>query len=448
MLKTIKTNIAAIVFIAAFAFSAVAQDTAPVAMSTADVMRERIAKARAYIVVKNFPAAIYELDNIKRESADPTVHGVVNVLLMNSYLEQGDYKRATEFLNDLSKDLKASKPNSAANYFAVASQVIKNAKTQLERYRALGFNVSDRNLPSPAAADSEKMREILELVVNQSKELGKTAKDFDNTMALVEGATAARSSFAKDDYDANRWKTEVADAREQLTNSRSTVINAVAPTVPAGMENMVAATTPAVSKPAEQSSILLPVSKETPASIQKTVQPEVKKAEPIAKTEPFLKPVEPPAAEPKKAAAEVKQNIEPLAENAETRRNRVVIGSAPKPEPVPEETVSDEAPAEQAVVESPKSTGPLEVGSLVPYATKRNTPAYPSIARNMRLTGIVKVDVIVDEEGKVIEVQNADGPTLLQNAAAEAVRKWKFKPFTRDGEPVRALGFVSFNFNL
>ena len=64
------------------------------------------------------------------------------------------------------------------------------------------------------------------------------------------------------------------------------------------------------------------------------------------------------------------------------------------------------------------------------------------------MTGVVNVEIVIDEEGKVAEVQNTNGPTLLQSAAQEAVRKWKFKPFTRDGEPVRATGYVSFNFNL
>ncbi len=72
------------------------------AQTSADVMRERVAKAKAFIAVRNYNAAIYELENIRRETSDPTVNGVINVLLMNSYLEQGDYARAQEFLNDLS----------------------------------------------------------------------------------------------------------------------------------------------------------------------------------------------------------------------------------------------------------------------------------------------------------------------------------------------------------
>ncbi len=447
----IKTYFTTFLLIATFALAAFGQTTTPAVMSSAEVMRERVAKARAFIVVKNYPAAIYELDNIKRESADPTVHSVVNVLLMNSYLEQGDYKRAQDFLNDFSKELKANKPNAAANYFAVGSQVVRNAKTQFERYRSLGFNVTDRSLPKPATDDIEKMRETLELVVVQSKELGKDAKNLDNAMALLEGATTARSSFAKDDYDANRWKTEVADAREQLTNSRSTVINAVTMPPTPGMENTVASTTnPPIGAQTttEQASIFLPVSKDTPVTEKKTTQPTVSKPsdETVAKNEIAFKPVETPKEEIRKE--EPKTTEQPANNSAENKRNRVVIGSAPKNEtPATEENKADES-QNTVKEETAKVTGPLSVGSLIGYATKKTNPVYPSVARSMRMTGTVKVEVLIDEEGKVSEIQNADGPSLLQGAAQDAVKKWKFKPFTRDGEPVRAQGFVSFNFAL
>src|SRR4051794_35755712 len=68
--------------------------------TSGDVMRERIARAKAYIAVRNYNAAIYELENIRRESNDPALQGGVYVLLMNSYLEQGDYKKAQDLLND------------------------------------------------------------------------------------------------------------------------------------------------------------------------------------------------------------------------------------------------------------------------------------------------------------------------------------------------------------
>ncbi len=443
----IKTYSTTFLLIATFVFTAFGQDTTPVVMSSADVMRERVAKARAFIVVKNYPAAIYELNNIKRESADPTVHSVVNVLLMNSFLEQGDYKQAQDFLNTLAKDLKSNKPNATANYFAVGSQVIKNAKNQLERYRALGFNVSDRNLPKPATDDIEKMRETLELVVAQSKELGNDARNMDNAVALLEGATTARGSFAKDTYDANRWKIEVADAREQLTKSRSTVINAVAMPETPGMENAVASNTnpPIVPPPTEQSSILLPVSKDDP----KPAPPVVNKTsnETVAKNETAFKPVETPKEQPKQEVKQTEQTANNTA-SSETRRNRIVVGSAPKTETPATEENSENSQTVAKTEETPKTTEPLSVGSLIGYATKRANPVYPQVARNMRMTGVVKVEVVIDEQGKVAEVQNADGPIMLQSAAQDAVKKWQFRPFTRDGEPVRATGFISFNFAL
>jgi protein TonB len=55
---------------------------------------------------------------------------------------------------------------------------------------------------------------------------------------------------------------------------------------------------------------------------------------------------------------------------------------------------------------------------------------------------------MVDEQGQVSAVQNSSGPSLLQRAATDALKKWRFKPFTKDGQPVKAKGFVNFSFNL
>ena len=97
---------------------------------------------------------------------------------------------------------------------------------------------------------------------------------------------------------------------------------------------------------------------------------------------------------------------------------------------------------------APDSASPLAVGSLVSYATKQAQPIYPTAAKNMRMTGLVKVEVMVNEAGEVSEVQKTSGPSMLQSAAKDAIRKWKFKPFLRDGQPVKATGFINFNFAL
>jgi TonB family protein len=57
----------------------------------------------------------------------------------------------------------------------------------------------------------------------------------------------------------------------------------------------------------------------------------------------------------------------------------------------------------------------------------RIPPVYPVIAQRMKITGVVKLSVTVDSEGKVTGVQENSGNRALCNAAEEAVRKWRFE---------------------
>ena len=190
-------------------------------------MRERISKSKAYIVVRNYNAAIFELENIRKESSDPSVQGVVNVLLMNSYLEQGDYKRAQDLLAEFYAAQKTTRPNASDSYMAVAGQIIKGARNRVERYRTLGLNTSDRTLPLEALNDLEKMRETLELVITQTKEIGADKAKASDAMLMLEEASNSRSMLARDDFDSRRWKEEVADTREKMVRSNSVVMSAV-----------------------------------------------------------------------------------------------------------------------------------------------------------------------------------------------------------------------------
>ncbi len=415
------------------------------AQTSADVMRERVAKAKAFIAVKNYNAAIYELENIRRETSDQTVHGVINVLLMNSYLEQGDYKRAQDFLTELSSPKKLNLTGAMANYSVVAAQVVKGARTQLERYRALGLSVADRNLPVEAAADVQKMRETLELVVTQSKVLGKDKDKTANAMALLEEATSARSSLAKDDYDANRWKNEAADARELLASSRSVVVNAVVetPTETTVSQNTVASTNP----PATANTSTTPPATITtntstnPLSATTTINTSNNPPATTTTTTPTNNPTVAPITTP--IMLPVSKQPKPTESAAKTDTPKEEIK---KPENV--ETASNQNQTVAANPDAAKNTAPLAVGSLIEYATTKSNPVYPPTAKNLRMTGVVRVELVIDEQGQVTKVQNTSGPSLLQRAATDAIRKWKFKPFIRDGEPVKATGFVSFNFNL
>ncbi len=56
----------------------------------------------------------------------------------------------------------------------------------------------------------------------------------------------------------------------------------------------------------------------------------------------------------------------------------------------------------------------------------RVAPVYPEIAKRMRITGAVKLEVIVDAQGKVTDVKTVSGNHMLAVAAEDAVRQWKF----------------------
>ena len=64
------------------------------------------------------------------------------------------------------------------------------------------------------------------------------------------------------------------------------------------------------------------------------------------------------------------------------------------------------------------------------------------------MTGSVTVFLTVDERGEVTEVRRTSGPEMLRQAAADAARRWKFKPTLVNGQPVRVSGYINFQFAL
>ena len=315
-----------------FVFGVLAQTPTSV-----DVMRSRISKAKALVAVKNYAAAIYELEGIKRETNDTAVNSVVQVMLMNCYLEQLDYKRAQSLLTEIFNAQKANK--SGANYFAVAGQVVKGARNQLERYKSLGLSVADRNLPTEAVADLEKMRETIEMVVGHSKTLGENKKITADSMALLEEAGNARSGLARDDYDARRWKDEVADARERLTTSRTTIINTVNDGTPNTIDaNKTIASTnaPIITMiPEATPTQTIPVSNETTAKTENPPPTPEKRETLIVKNEP-------PKTNPETVAKNEPPKVNPETVAKNEPINKTTGIEAPKEEPKKEENLNAE----------------------------------------------------------------------------------------------------------
>ena len=103
----------------------------------------------------------------------------------------------------------------------------------------------------------------------------------------------------------------------------------------------------------------------------------------------------------------------------------------------------------QAPVEAP--SGPLRVGGNVkaPTVTNRVEPKYTEVARNARVAGVVIVEAVIDSNGNVDRVRVIKGlPMGLSEEAERAVRLWKFKPGTMNGQPVDVIFNLTVNFQL
>jgi protein TonB len=63
-------------------------------------------------------------------------------------------------------------------------------------------------------------------------------------------------------------------------------------------------------------------------------------------------------------------------------------------------------------------------------------PVYPELARSLHLAGDVTLDALITADGNVRDIKVMSGTVLLQQAAINAVRRWKYEPAQLDGKPV------------
>lgn len=91
---------------------------------------------------------------------------------------------------------------------------------------------------------------------------------------------------------------------------------------------------------------------------------------------------------------------------------------------------------------------PVSGGVLNGKAISLPPPTYPEMARRMRTGGKVEVEVIVDENGKVISAHASSGPVALREVAVEAALRARFTPTKLSGQPVKIAGRIDYNFTL
>ena len=81
-------------------------------------------------------------------------------------------------------------------------------------------------------------------------------------------------------------------------------------------------------------------------------------------------------------------------------------------------------------------------------ATTKVQPDYPAMAKQLKIEGAVELEAVVAENGAVEKVNIVSGNPVLTRPAVDAVKKWKFAPFTADGKTIKALVPISMNFKM
>jgi TonB family protein len=125
------------------------------------------------------------------------------------------------------------------------------------------------------------------------------------------------------------------------------------------------------------------------------------------------------------------QAVQPLAEmrNVSFVSNpKVTVENAPSPPAQPARMV----------------TGGVLNGS----ALNLPTPLYPEAARRMRTSGVVEVEVVIDENGKVVSAKAVSGPVVFRDNAVQAALRAKFTPSKLSGQPVKVTGKIIYNFRM
>lgn len=89
---------------------------------------------------------------------------------------------------------------------------------------------------------------------------------------------------------------------------------------------------------------------------------------------------------------------------------------------------------------------PISRGVLNGHATSLPKPIYPAEARDANVSGSVTVEVLVDEDGRVISAKAVSGDPLLREAATDAALLAKFAPFKLDGQYIKTTGVLTYDF--
>lgn len=90
----------------------------------------------------------------------------------------------------------------------------------------------------------------------------------------------------------------------------------------------------------------------------------------------------------------------------------------------------------------------ISSGVMAGNLLEKTMPQYPAIARATRTQGTVVVQATISQAGLIENLRVISGPPILQQAAVDAIRSWRYKPYLLNGVPVEVETTINIVFNL
>jgi protein TonB len=106
----------------------------------------------------------------------------------------------------------------------------------------------------------------------------------------------------------------------------------------------------------------------------------------------------------------------------------------------------------QSTAPPPKVAAPQKVrisqGVLEGNKTRDVQPVYPQMAKVAHVQGDVVLRAVISKSGSIENLQVVSGHPMLMQAALDAVRQWRYKPYALNGEPVEVETVITVKFHM
>lgn len=102
----------------------------------------------------------------------------------------------------------------------------------------------------------------------------------------------------------------------------------------------------------------------------------------------------------------------------------------------------------RVVQSTPHGPTAISIGVMNGRLIFNPRPIYPPIARATGTAGTVVLEAVISKTGSIENLRVVSGPRMLQQAALDAVRQWRYRPYMLDGQPVEVETTVNVLFTL